>query len=57
MISWQHRQCATQQSQHGHKKSFPAQTDAGFTATDLDLFITTWDRVGYYNSLTDLVSA
>ena len=36
------------------RNAFPAQVAAGFTATDL--FIATWDRVGYFNRRTDLVS-
>ena len=36
------------------RNAFPTQAAAGFTATDL--FIATWDRVGYFNSHTDLVS-
>ena len=37
------------------RNAFPAQADAGFTATDL--FIATWDRVGYFSRHTDLVCA
>ena len=37
------------------RNAFPTQADAGFTATDL--FIATWDRVGYYSRHTDLVCA
>ena len=37
------------------RNAFPAQADAGFTATDL--FIATWDRVGYFSQHTDLVCA
>ena len=37
------------------RNAFPAQADAGFAATDL--FIATWDRVGYYSRHTDLVCA
>ena len=36
------------------RNAFPAQAAAGFTATNL--FIATWDRVGYFNSHVDLVS-
>ena len=36
------------------RNAFPIQAAAGFTATDL--FIATWDRVGYYERHTDLVS-
>ena len=37
------------------RNAFPTQAAAGFAATDL--FIATWDRVGYFSSNTDLVSA
>ena len=36
------------------RNAFPAQAAAGFTATDM--FIATWDGVGYFNQHTDLVS-
>ena len=36
------------------RSAFPFQAAAGFTATDV--FIATWDRVGYFNQHTDLVS-
>ena len=35
------------------RNAFPTQAAAGFTATDL--FIATWNRVGYYHSRIDLV--
>ena len=36
------------------RNAFPAQAAAGFIATDL--FIATWDGVGYFSRNTDLVS-
>ena len=36
------------------RDAFPTQAAEGFTATGL--FIATWDRVGYFDSHTDLVS-
>ena len=36
------------------RNAFPMQAAAGFTATDV--FVATWDRVGYYNQRTNLVS-
>ena len=36
------------------RNAFPFQAAAGFTTTDL--FIATWDRVGYFSQHTNLVS-
>lgn len=36
------------------RNAFPVQAAAGFTATDI--FIATWDMVGYFNQHTNLVS-
>ena len=55
---WYHNSMNTSQLNRAStdiRNAFPAQAAAGFTATSL--FIATWNRVGYFNSHTDLVSS